>query len=168
MPEPLVEDDTVILHLAPGPKQWWLELSSFRGISMGATHTYAKLDGGGAGPTGGNDFDDFRIERILTADDAEALTAKDPTFTWTAGDTTRGFDTADEAKAAALAVWHAVKDSGDAVVLHKLHTGEDVLLEGPADVEFIHATKFGYGTTCRSLAAVVRRSPSGWEFDHAE
>jgi hypothetical protein len=66
-------------NLAPGPKQWWLELSSFRGISFGATHTYARLDPGGAGPTGGNDFDDFRIERTLTAADAQALTARDST-----------------------------------------------------------------------------------------
>lgn len=160
-----VDTDRVAPNLAPGPKQWRLELSSFRGISFGATHSYARLDAGGAGPTGGNDFDDFRIERILTAADAEALTANDPTYTWHEGDTIKGFDTEDEARAAALVVWRALAEDGDAVVLHKVHTGEDVMLDGPADVEFIHATRFGYGTTARTLTAVVRRCDSGWEFD---
>lgn len=81
---------------------WWLHITSFRGISVGATHFYAEL----RTPTG-----TARLTHPLSAAEAAALTARD-NFDWEPGWPTERFDTREDVTAAALAVFTALAEPG--------------------------------------------------------
>jgi len=150
----------------PGPNCWHLELTSFVGISLGASHTYARLDPGTADEAGRDNYDDFTIERVLTAEDAQALVDRDNTFQWSAGMTIRGFDTADEAIAAATAVFNALSRAGDSLVLYS--DEDERLLAGPEGLEHAWPSRMGAGCTTRRLTALVERSGEGWALRNLE
>lgn len=151
------------LNLAPGPKLWHLHLSTWAGLSIGATHTYARLDPGTAGDDGRNDYDEIRVERYLTEEEVRLRNERDKAFVWEVDFPTQGFDTAEDATAAALVIFDAVKDDGDSLSTYSLHE-DGTLLAGPEGNPHLSPHHFGGDCRSRLVTIVVRRGDDGWVY----
>lgn len=88
------------------PLLWHLEVSTFRGISIGATHFYGRLRGPEI---------NYEISKVLTRAEAKELSDKDD-FTWRAGQTTNRFDTRDDVIAAGIVAWRSVAGERDLLI----------------------------------------------------
>lgn len=109
-------------------KIWKLEITSFAGVAFGAMHCYAALiapddnyerDGvWHSGPS-----QKYRVERVLTAETAEALNTLNERFgrgyamDWEAGQSVHQFDTEEDAERYGIAAFNFVCDDPGAVLL---------------------------------------------------
>lgn len=93
---------------------WNARITSWRGISIGAVHYYARLEHG---------RQEYEIERIVNQEDADKLTKLDGGRSWSqdwkTGAVTNRFDTREEVERAVMVVWNHLKRDGD-VILDKL------------------------------------------------
>jgi hypothetical protein len=88
----------------------WLDVSSWRGISIGAIHFYGELK-----TTYHDDLPHVELKRKLTKSEAKELTKLQNDnslfqagFRWEAGDETRCFDTKEDVIKAAIAQYQAL------------------------------------------------------------
>lgn len=125
-----VEGDSVMAAPELPWRLWELDISTFRGISFNAEHYYANFS------TSVTPKRKVSVERLLTEEYADVLTAKDPSYTWRVGTSTNRYDTKEEATAAALVAWRHVAGEGDVLVMDRhAYTDEPVVvLAGPPDV----------------------------------
>jgi len=94
----------------------FLEVTSWRGISIGAEHYYGHLIS-----YNGEGLDKVELKRKLTAKDAVALNKKDSSITshsrWKAGEEVGRFDTREQVKVAALKAFAERFNSDDILLM---------------------------------------------------
>jgi hypothetical protein len=103
----------------------YLEIKSWTGISIGATHSYGCLVGKGA---------TVALMRHLSARDAKTLNRKDKCNTYKAGDTTERWDSEEDVVDHAMANWRHLM-GGDVLMLgDRCYLDPIPVLDGPPEL----------------------------------
>lgn len=93
------------------PTLWTADITSWRGISLGAIHWYVKLRSHRC---------TVDVEWALNEQRAAQMTTRERgSFTWRLGDYTNRFDTKDEAERAAVLAWSWLDAKGAGVLLDR-------------------------------------------------
>jgi hypothetical protein len=98
----------------------YMQLTSYRGMALNATHIYAKLSRSGCGERPGLEVE---VVQVLNVAAAAALSRKDQ-YKWRSGDLSNRFDAKADAHAAAIAVWRTLANPE-----------RDALVEGLASID---------------------------------
>jgi len=109
-------------------QKWHVEISSWRGTSVGAMHYYAKL--------GGPEYGDFyEVEYEVTPADTDLFLKWDSSFVEKPGWFSRRFWHEHEAIDATTVAWATVKGDGDILLLGRGAVADpQKILSGPADL----------------------------------
>lgn len=94
---------------------WSVHLTSFRGISPGAIHYYAKLN---------NDDGVLEVTYLMNADEAAEMTDPMDHYTYVEGEPTGRFFTKEAALECSIAAWRALADGEDFLVRQEWGTLE--------------------------------------------
>jgi len=125
---------------------WELKVTSWRGVSFGAMHYYGRLSRDIYAPGSDGYYftssEECEVQRILTSDAARALNRKDNEFSllgmggdMRAGEWTGRFDSREDVRSAAIAIWRSLADEGDRLVLDDPYSEGEELLAGDSSAE---------------------------------
>lgn len=103
---------------------WGLDMPTYKGISIGATHYYPTLWGDGR----------YSLMRKLSGVEAVMLNKVDRLDFWKAGAVTNRFDTQHEARAAGLAAWRTMAAERDVLLAGRLRMEPERPLAGPPEI----------------------------------
>lgn len=125
---------------------WFLHITSFRGISIGAVHWYGKLYHDLT-----KDIPVIELDRPLTSKEIARMNKEEGHRIWFQGGSTKGFNSRDDVKQAAMQKYYEVSTEGD-ILLEGNHCSAEPMpvLIAPPEKQHLLEAIYSAWSSCRN------------------